>query len=254
MSQYPATIAVSVTLPEKDQGRPPIVLVHGAANSAAVWTYWTPLLACDGWPVYAVDLRGHGASTSTSLARVSMHDYAADVRRIVEQFGRRPVIIGWSMGGLVAMIAAEAGLASACVGLAPSIPARCLDPTVVLREGEFGPEEYGITCRDPDHQSMMPDLDREERLVALESLGRESRYARDERQRGIVIQQLPCPLMVVTGDRDQQWPRERYKDLHLPADYLTAKGASHWGLVLNRRALNCLALSLLAWLHTNVRS
>jgi hypothetical protein len=31
----------------------------------------------------------------------------------------------------------------------------------------LGPEEHGITSRDPDEQQAMPDLDREERLVAL---------------------------------------------------------------------------------------
>ena len=108
---------------------------------------------------------------------------------------------------------------------------------VALRVGEFGPEEYGITSRDPDEQPAMTDLDREERLIALGSLGRESRYARDERQRGIVVTSLPCPLLIVTGTDDRQWPRERYAGLHLPAEHLVAEGASHWGLVLNRRAL-----------------
>ena len=86
------------------------------------------------------------------------------------------------------------------------------------------------------------------RQVALASLGKESRYARDERQRGIVIESLPCPLLIVTGADDRQWPRERYRDLWLPADELTVDGASHWGLVLNRRALAALVPAVLAWL------
>jgi hypothetical protein len=86
------------------------------------------------------------------------------------------------------------------------------------------------------------------RQVALASLGKESRYARDERQRGIVIESLPCPLLIVTGADDRQWPRERYRDLWLPADELTVDGASHWGLVLNRRALADLVPAVLAWL------
>jgi hypothetical protein len=85
------------------------------------------------------------------------------------------------MGGLVALIVAATGVAGACVGLAPSTPVRQLKTSVALRTGEFGGEEYGITSRDPDEQPAMPDLDREERLIALASLGRESRLARDER-------------------------------------------------------------------------
>ena len=94
----------------------------------------------------------------------------------------------------------------------------------------------------------MPDLNEQERIVALNSLGRESRYARDERQRGIVIESLPCPLLIVTGTLDRQWPRERYADLHLPAEYMVAEGASHWGLVLNDRVLSTLVPDVSAWL------
>jgi pimeloyl-ACP methyl ester carboxylesterase len=177
-----------------------------------------------------------------------MYDYLDDVRRLVGQLRQRPVIVGWSMGGLVALMAAAEGLADACVGLAPSTPAQAIDTTVPLREGEFGPEEYGIISRNPADQPAMPDLDREERLIALGSLGRESRYARDERQRGIVIDALACPLLIVTGSRDRQWPRERYDGLHLPAEHLAAEGASHWGLVLNRRALAEIGPAVLRWL------
>jgi pimeloyl-ACP methyl ester carboxylesterase len=161
-------IAVQARLPARDAGRPPIILVHGAANSAAVWTFWQAALAADGWPTYAIDLRGHGASAPASLARTSMHHYLDDVRRLAGQLRERPIIVGWSMGGLVAMMAAEAGLARACIGLAPSAPARAKDPAAWLRVGELGPEEYGITSRDPDApQPSMPDLDREERTIAL---------------------------------------------------------------------------------------
>jgi hypothetical protein len=117
---------------------------------------------------------------------------------------------------------------------------------------EWVEEEYGITSRNPDEQPAMPDLDREERMIALASLGRESRLARDERQRGIVIEALPCPLLIVTGTRDRAWPRERYNNLWLTTDYLSVEGASHGGLVLQRRALSSMLPQVLHWIaqHT----
>jgi hypothetical protein len=72
-------------------------------------------------------------------------------------------------------------------GLSPSTPARRRDTSVPLRSGIFGAEEYGIADRDPDRQPAMPDLDRAERVIALESLGPESRLARDERQTGSLL-------------------------------------------------------------------
>jgi len=126
-------LAVSTRLPDRDRGRSPLILVHGAANSAAVWTYWLDALAADGWPVHAIGLRGHGASAPVDLSTTSMADYLADVCLLAGQLRERPVVVGWSMGGLVAMMAAGAGLARACVGLAPSTPARAVDERVALR-------------------------------------------------------------------------------------------------------------------------
>ncbi len=246
-------LAVSTTLPNHLTDRSPIILVHGAANSASVWTFWQRELAAHGWPSYAIDLRGHGRSDPIDLSHASMQDYAADVHVLAAQFARPPVLIGWSMGGLVALMVAASGVATACVGLAPSTPARQPNTAVAVRVGEFGAEEYGITSRDPAKQPAMLDLDREERTVALASLGRESRFARDGRQRGIVIESLPCPLLIVTGTRDRQWPRERYNDLWLPADHLSVEGASHWGLVLNRRALATAIPAVLRWLESAIQ-
>ncbi len=224
-------------IPAEPSDQPPIVLIHGAANSASVWTYWQPALAQAGFASYAVNLRGHGPEEHDNLSNTSMHDYAEDVRSCVEQLDRRPVVMGWSMGGLVAMMIAAAGEVTACIGFAPSTPTRVLDASVKIRQGEFGPEEYGITSREPGDQPAMPDLDIEERQIALASLGRESRRARDERKAGIVIDSLPCPLLIVTGSNDHQWPASTYDGFWIDADYREIDGASHWGLVLNRRAL-----------------
>jgi pimeloyl-ACP methyl ester carboxylesterase len=135
-----------------------------------------------------------------------MHDYVADIRQQVNALPHPPILMGWSMGGLLAMIVAATGDAVACVALAPSMPARRVETSITLRTGEFGTEEYSNTSYDPEEQPGMPDLDREERSIALASLGRESRLARDERAAGIVIASLPCPLFFVTGTADSRWP------------------------------------------------
>ena len=160
-----------------------MVLVHGAANSSAVWRFWQEALAERGWSSHAVDLRGHGKSDG-SLDGATMSDYADDVTAVADGLPETPIVVGWSMGGLVAMMAAARGRARACVGLAPSTPAALRDEGVEVRRGVFGPEEYGITSEDPAVQPTMPDLAIEERLLAIESLSPESRTARDDRKAG----------------------------------------------------------------------
>jgi len=246
------TLSARSTLVERDD-HPPLILVHGAANSASVWRFWQEELAARGWSSHALDLRGHGESEALDLSDTRMADYADDVLSLARRLRRPPVLLGWSMGGLVALMAARWCDALACVGLAPSMPARLRDESAPMRAGVFGPEEYGIVDRDPERQPMMADLDREERLVALGSLAMESRRARDDRAAGIVIETLGCPLLVVTGTADSQWPRERYERLHLARRHIEAAGASHWGLVLNRRVLPTLVPTVVEWMSNAAR-
>ena len=247
-------VKASLALPDQGNDRPPVVLVHGAANSARVWTFWQRELAARGWSAYAIDLRGHGDSDTIDLSHTSMRDYAEDVSLLVSQLKRPPVLVGWSMGGLVAAMVASEGTASACVLLEPSPPTRQCDESVELRTGEFGAEEYGIVSHDLDDQPTMPDLDREERRIALASLGRESRLARDERRRrGVVVKTVRCPLLVVQGALDGENTSPSHDDVWPGADYLTVEGASHWGLALNRRALVRAIPAVLRWIESTGR-
>jgi pimeloyl-ACP methyl ester carboxylesterase len=239
--------------PDRDSAHPPSILVHGAAHSASIWTFWQNELAAQGWASYAIDLCGHGRSLHADLSSTSMQDSAADGCMLAQQFKRPPIILGWSMGGLVALMIASAGVAAACIALAPSTPARQRDLSVALRRGEFGPEEYGITSRDPQEQIAMPDLNCEERLIALASLSRESRLAKDKCTAGIVIASLPCPLLLVTGTEDKAWPAERYHDLRLKLDHFSVESASHWRLVLNRQALGTMISAVLNWLENIIQ-
>ena len=240
-------IAVSTVLPKRVSDRPPIVLVHGAANSTGVWVFWQRALAARGWASHAIDLRGHGRSEQIDLSGTRMGDYADDVRSLVVQLLRPPVLMGWSMGGLVSMMVASAGDAAACVGLDPSPPAQRVDTSISLRTGEFGPEEYGIRGDDPNAQATMPDLDREERAIALGSCGRESRLARDERKAGVVVESLRCPTLIVTGSDWVEESRDGWRAWP-GAEHHRLEGISHWGLVLNRRVLPTLVPRVHGWL------
>lgn len=245
-------LAVSTRLPDARSSNPPVILVHGAANSAIVWGFWQEELARCGWASYAVDLRGHGRSSAISLSKTTMQDYAADIRRVAEMLDRPPVVLGWSMGGLVAMLCASREEAAACVALAPSAPTREVDTAVRLREGEYGAAVYRIYKRGPENQPTMPDLDLEERKVALESLCNESRFARDQRKAGIVIESIPCPLLLVTGTEDRDWPEDKYRNIWLKPDRYCVQGATHWGLVLNRRVLPFTVTEVAGWLSSHL--
>jgi pimeloyl-ACP methyl ester carboxylesterase len=107
--------------------RPPILLVHGWLAGAWMWEGTQQLLATLGWTSHALDLRGHGASAPVrDVGRVPLAAYVEDALRaaaaIRDAAGAAPVVIGHSMGGLIAQKLAEAGAVSAAVLVSPVPP------------------------------------------------------------------------------------------------------------------------------------
>jgi pimeloyl-ACP methyl ester carboxylesterase len=80
----------------------PLVFVHGAGDSARAWR---EQVAFFGARAVALDLPGHGERADTLPERVSVEDYARAVWEIVrgESGLVRPVIVGHSLGGLIAL-------------------------------------------------------------------------------------------------------------------------------------------------------
>jgi pimeloyl-ACP methyl ester carboxylesterase len=235
-------------------GRPTVVLVHGAASSAGVWRFWRARLEAHGFPTRAPDLRGHGAAPCDNLGRVSMADYVADVQAVIEQLPGPPVLVGWSMGGLVALMYGALAPTLGVLALGPSTPGPMLEAPASAppAAGVFGPEAYGITDVTASTQPTMPDLDPEEVGVALASLGPESVFARQERRRGVWFppRGVTGSILVAAGERDERFPPRACRRVarFLGADYVELPGASHWGLVLNRGALDAAWPAITTWL------
>ncbi|MGX2995686.1 alpha/beta fold hydrolase [Streptomyces sp. JNUCC 64] len=85
----------------------PVVLLHGLAGHAGEWDVIARGLS-PRHRVVAVDQRGHGASERRP-GDVSRAAYVADVVAVVERLGlERPVLVGQSLGGHTALLAAAA--------------------------------------------------------------------------------------------------------------------------------------------------
>ena len=95
--------------PTEPTGRPPLLMVHGIAHAA--WCFaenWVPAAADAGFPAYAVSLRGHGGSAGgRHLRRTTIRDYVHDVMQTITELPEPPVLIGHSMGAIVAQLVAE---------------------------------------------------------------------------------------------------------------------------------------------------
>jgi pimeloyl-ACP methyl ester carboxylesterase len=105
-------------------GYPALVFVHGAACNRRFWYQQVPRFS-SAHRVVAVDLRGHGESDAPS-ERYTVRLFAEDLASTCTQLGiESPVVIGHSLGGLVALDCASAypdKVAAAVVIDSPLLP------------------------------------------------------------------------------------------------------------------------------------
>lgn len=105
---------------------PPVVLLHGFGASAGHWRKLIKPLVDAGHAVWAPDLLGFGASDkpaldySTALWRDLVNDFVRDVVGVRQGAGtaRGAVLVGNSLGSLVALLAAAAAPSSTVAAVA----------------------------------------------------------------------------------------------------------------------------------------
>ena len=90
-------------LPKTKKIDAPIIFLHGAWHAAWCWEkFFMGYFAEQGFENYALSLRNHGNSPKPKNINFhSITEYVEDLRSVVEQVGKEPIIIAHSMGGLV---------------------------------------------------------------------------------------------------------------------------------------------------------
>src|SRR5262245_49522525 len=78
-----------------------VVIIHGIGGSARIWAAQLESFSAAGFAPVAVDLPGYGGRPP--VAALDFEGLAADVEgAIAERRLERPVLVGHSMGGMVA--------------------------------------------------------------------------------------------------------------------------------------------------------
>lgn len=86
-----------------DKAKPKLILIHGYTASVYVWHATAPLLADNGFHVFAIDLLGFGYSEKPAWFDYSITSQARTIARFMNRLGiGRATLIGNSYGGAVA--------------------------------------------------------------------------------------------------------------------------------------------------------
>ena len=114
-------LTVAVERPSAPRAKPPVLLIHGMFAGAWMWEPYQSLLASHGYESHALNLRGHhGSRPVPDIGKTSIAAYVDDALEVARALGS-PIVIGHSMGGLIAQKVAEQGACRALVliGSAP---------------------------------------------------------------------------------------------------------------------------------------
>lgn len=228
MTEYLAVDGGTIAYEVAGSG-PLIVLAHGMGDSRDAYRAVIPPLVAAGYRVAAVDLRGCGESTA-DWPEWSRTALAGDLLAVVRHLGGPAVLVGHSISGGAATIAAarEPSLVTAVVELAPFTrkqSVRLGDLRVkrfrrgmlrLLGAGTFGSVPLWRSYLDVSYPGVKPAhwtgrLDRVEsllrepgRMKAFQGMGRAT-----PADAGAQLANVRCPVLVVMGTLDPDWADPR---------------------------------------------
>jgi len=201
--------------------RLPVVMIHGAFCGGWVFAQWRALFEARGFVVHTPTLRHHSSAVegTASLGGVGVRDYCADIGALVDSLDSPPVIVGHSLGGLLAQMLAAAGRARALVllaplapwGMFPSTPFEWMSLQALYWEGAFWkkvlPPKYWVAAAnaldrvpEPERAAILARLVPESGLAIFETM----HWMLDSAKTAFVDQlAVTCPILCLAGANDR---------------------------------------------------
>ncbi|WP_374534349.1 alpha/beta hydrolase [Phenylobacterium sp.] len=225
----------------------PVVMVHGAFCGGWAFEKFREPFEAAGHQVLAPDLRGHAADApSGAVVGVSMSDYARDIAALCAAQAAPPILVGHSMGGLVAAMAARRAPVRALVLLAPSAPWGVAGSSVeeaITAVGLYSQGPFWAQSVSPDRGIMarfsLDRMTRAERQAVTARLRPESGRALYETLNwwldpfmttSLAVGSGRAPCLVLGGERDVAHPPATVRQTasRMDATFIEAPGMSHW--------------------------
>jgi pimeloyl-ACP methyl ester carboxylesterase len=216
-----------------------VLCLPGLFAGSWVFDDLLPLIAARGHSASSMAFRGHPPlPPMTSIGRQSIGDYLTDASAAARALDR-PIVIGHSMGGLVALLLAARGLARAAILLSPA-PARginVLSPAILVRMVRYLPallfsRAYLPIAADLDALvlNMVPA---EQRAILRDRFIPDSGRASREMALGVHAvhpSDVRVPLFVVGADHDRFIPLDvsRRMARKYGAQLYVAEGHGHF--------------------------
>jgi pimeloyl-ACP methyl ester carboxylesterase len=207
-------LSIAAARPARVSGAP-LLFIHGLFAAGWMFERWLTHFAERGRAAYALDLRGHGASHPVGdLGRVTISDYIEDGLRVARTL-ESVVLVGHSMGALIAQRLAELGVARAALLTSPAPPRGIplISLRLMVRQAKYLPallrsREIRVKRADAD-AIILNRVPPEERPAIFSRLQPDSGRAGREILLGAVAidrRRVRCPVAVFAADNDRFVP------------------------------------------------
>jgi pimeloyl-ACP methyl ester carboxylesterase len=202
------TEAVALNVTQWGDAGPRLLLLHGIGSRGVSWLPVVERLSRE-FRLIAPDLRGHGESGKPGIG-YQIADYANDLENLLAALAvDRPLILGHSLGGLVAWEWASRNPRRAAAIVIEDSPLQPSDSDDALFEGwialaSLTPEKAAAKFREEHPDWTVEDCRRRAQSITSTHLNvfTESRSAnRREQGRLAQIAKIESPMMLVYGDR-----------------------------------------------------
>jgi len=218
------------------------LLVHGAGGGGWEWQLWRGVFEAAGFQVEAPDLMPAPAG----LSATRFGDYQTQVGDALAALPRPRVLVGASLGGLLALGAAADADAVVLVNPLPPAPWHADMPARDWPEVVHWRRDARLTGT----RRAMPEADDATALFAFRHWRDESGAVLCEAQRGVAVARPACPVLCVVSDHDEDVPPAITRAMAEAwgADVLQTLSASHVGPLLGRGAAD-IAAQAVEWLN-----
>lgn len=222
--------------------------VHGAGAGGWEWNQWQRVIEAHGFSAIAPDLQ----PAANGLAKTRFEDYRAQVIGWSRQQAHAPIIlVGASLGGLLALSAALEIAAAALILINPMPPAGIVanplgkpNPAIL----HWGQQRSIISTR-----QAMTDADDAACLYAFRRWRDESGLALEQARLGIKVEFPPCPVLVMASQGDDEIPVVVSRALanRCSGDFELLTGCTHVGPLLGNEGAR-IAARAVEWLTTRM--
>jgi pimeloyl-ACP methyl ester carboxylesterase len=200
-----------------------VLFIHGMFMNPKSWTDWVAFFSARGHRCHTVAWPGHEGepadlrrSPPSVLRSLRLHDVVQVHRDFLERLGDKPLIVGHSVGGLIAQILVNEDRAHAAVALDSAPPQhivvaswRFLKTNLPIVNPFAGDDPYVFTVKDFQYafcntMTLEETADVHERLVVPESRNVARSVAGKDAH--IDFEKAHAPLLLIGGEKDNIVP------------------------------------------------